>query len=178
MLGFSSYMMCGNGYCSWKNHRHLGCHTTRKTSGKYPRVHCGCYVRLVMDSLAKCMKVCGTTQRKLPWKLSNLVSTYASSDSYCAILQSAVSFYVLCHFQWCSYSDSVHSALCECLHYGRHSLHACKWYCLLLHPFNGLFTRTTLVSWHQKGKPFWILLEQEMMGWQWHQLDYMLAPER
>ena len=113
MLGVSSYMMCGNGYCSWKNHRHLGCHTTRKTSGKYPRVHCGCYVRLVMDSSAKCMKVCGTTQRKLPWKLSNLVSTYASSNSYCAILQSAVSFYVSCHFQWCSYSDSVHSALCE-----------------------------------------------------------------
>jgi len=23
------------------------------------------------------------------------------------------------------------------------------------------------------GKPFWILLEQEMMGWQWHQLDHM-----
>jgi len=35
------------------------------------------------------------------------------------------------------------------------------------------FSRTTLVSWHQKGKPFWILLEQEMMGWQWHQLDHM-----
>jgi len=32
---------------------------------------------------------------------------------------------------------------------------------------------TTWVSWHQKGKPFWILLEQEMMGWQWHQLDHM-----
>jgi len=41
---------------------------------------------------------------------------------------------------------------------------------LLLHPFNGLFSR---VSRHQKGKPFWILLEQEMMGWQWHQLDHM-----
>ena len=41
---------------------------------------------------------------------------------------------------------------------------------LLLHPFNGLFSRTTWVSQHQKGKPFWILLEQEMMGWQWHQL--------
>jgi len=26
------------------------------------------------------------------------------------------------------------------------------------------FRRTTWVSWHQKGKPFWILLEQEMMG--------------
>jgi len=31
----------------------------------------------------------------------------------------------------------------------------------------------TWVSRHQKGKPFWILLEQEMMGWQWHQLDHM-----
>ena len=42
-----------------------------------------------------------------------------------------------------------------------------------LHPFNSLFSRTTWVRRHQKGKPFWILLEQEMMGWRWHQLDYM-----
>jgi len=35
------------------------------------------------------------------------------------------------------------------------------------------FSRTTWVSRHQKGKPFWILLKQEMMGWQWHQLDHM-----
>jgi len=34
------------------------------------------------------------------------------------------------------------------------------------------FSRTTWVSWQQKGKPFWILLEQEMIGWQWHQLDH------
>ena len=33
-----------------------------------------------------------------------------------------------------------------------------------LHPFNGLFSKTTWASRHQKGKPFWILLEQEMMG--------------
>jgi len=33
-----------------------------------------------------------------------------------------------------------------------------------LHPFNGLFSRTTWVSQHQKGKPFWILMKQEMMG--------------
>ena len=39
-----------------------------------------------------------------------------------------------------------------------------------LHLFNGLFSRTIWVSRHQKGKPVWILLEQEMMGWQWHQL--------
>jgi len=32
---------------------------------------------------------------------------------------------------------------------------------------------TTWVSWQQKGKSFWILVEQEMMGWQWHQLDHM-----
>jgi len=43
---------------------------------------------------------------------------------------------------------------------------------ILPHPFNNLFSRTTWVSWHQKGKPFWFLLEQEMMGWQWHQLDH------
>jgi len=35
---------------------------------------------------------------------------------------------------------------------------------LLLQPFNGLFSRTTWVSWHQKGKTLWILWEQEMMG--------------
>jgi len=26
-------------------------------------------------------------------------------------------------------------------------------------PFNGLFSRTTWVSWHQKVKPFWILMK-------------------
>ena len=35
---------------------------------------------------------------------------------------------------------------------------------LLLHPFNGLFSRTTWVSRHQIAKSFWILLQQEMMG--------------
>jgi len=35
------------------------------------------------------------------------------------------------------------------------------------------FSRTTWVSQHQKGKPFWVLLKQEMIGWQWRQLDYM-----
>jgi len=44
---------------------------------------------------------------------------------------------------------------------------------LLLHPFNGLFSKRTWVSRHQKGKPFWILLEQEMMGWHRYQLDHM-----
>jgi len=26
---------------------------------------------------------------------------------------------------------------------------------------------------NQKAKPVWILLEQEMMGWQWHKLGHM-----
>jgi len=42
-----------------------------------------------------------------------------------------------------------------------------------LHLFNGLFSRTTWVSRHQIGKPFWILLKQEMTEWQWHQLSHM-----
>jgi len=35
---------------------------------------------------------------------------------------------------------------------------------LPLHPFNCLFSRTTSVSRLHKGKPFWILMNQEMMG--------------
>ena len=42
----------------------------------------------------------------------------------------------------------------------------------ILHPFNGPFSRTIWISLHQKGKPFWILMKQEMR-WQWHQLDHM-----
>ena len=44
---------------------------------------------------------------------------------------------------------------------------------LILCLFNGLISITTWVSWHQKGKPFWTLMKQEMMGWQWHQLSHM-----
>jgi len=44
---------------------------------------------------------------------------------------------------------------------------------LLLHLFNSLFTRTAWVCQHQKGKSFWILSKQEMMGWRWHQLNHM-----
>jgi len=36
-----------------------------------------------------------------------------------------------------------------------------------------IFSGTTWVSWHQKSKPFWILLKQETIRWQWHQLDHM-----
>jgi len=43
---------------------------------------------------------------------------------------------------------------------------------LLLHPSN-VFFWDNLVSQHQKSEPFWILLEQEIMEWQWHQLDHM-----
>jgi len=39
--------------------------------------------------------------------------------------------------------------------------------------FYGFFPKKTWVSWYQKDKPFWILLKQEMMGCQWHQLNHM-----
>ena len=35
------------------------------------------------------------------------------------------------------------------------------------------FSRTTWVGRYQKDKPFWILLKQEMTGWQWLQLNHM-----
>ena len=46
----------------------------------------------------------------------------------------------------------------------------------LLHPFNGLFSRTTWVSRYQKGKTSLDLNEARndgVLGWQWHQLDNM-----
>jgi len=42
----------------------------------------------------------------------------------------------------------------------------------LRHLFNGLSSRTTWVSRHEKDKPFWVLMKQEMLVWQWHQLDH------
>jgi len=43
---------------------------------------------------------------------------------------------------------------------------------LLLQPFNGRFSGTTQVSWYQKVKPMWILLNQESQ-WQWYQLGHV-----
>ena len=42
--------------------------------------------------------------------------------------------------------------------------------------FNGLFSRTTWVSWYQKGKTsldFNETRDDGVLGWQWHQLDLM-----
>ena len=47
---------------------------------------------------------------------------------------------------------------------------------LLLHPFNGLFSRTTWVNRYHKGKISLDLTESRddgVLGWQWHQLDHM-----
>ena len=47
---------------------------------------------------------------------------------------------------------------------------------LLLHPFHGLFSRTTWVSRYQIGKTSLDLNEARddgVLWWQWHQLDYM-----
>jgi len=57
----------------------------------------------------------------------------------------------------------------HCTHH-QHLNYYC-YYIRLTAFFPGL--RTTWVSRRQKGKPFWILLEQEMTEWQWHQLDHM-----
>jgi len=40
-------------------------------------------------------------------------------------------------------------------------------------PFNGLFPGQPELVGTRKVKPISILMKQEMMGWQWHQLDHM-----
>jgi len=62
----------------------------------------------------------------------------------------------------------------------------CHQHLLLLHPFNGLFSRTTWVSQYRKGKTNLDLNEARddgVLGRQWHQLDHYanylhLAPDR
>jgi len=82
-------------------------------------------------------------------------------------------FEVMWHHRICHQStgnvqvSTLFCKFCSILHCFRNTV------LLLLHPFNWLSSKTTWVSRHQKRKPSWILLEQEMMGWQWHQLDHM-----
>jgi len=52
-------------------------------------------------------------------------------------------------------------------------LHSCVDVCLLLLLFNSLLFEDNLGKAAPERNPFWILLAQEMMGWQWHQLDHM-----
>jgi len=45
--------------------------------------------------------------------------------------------------------------------------------CSKLHPFNGLFSRTSWVSWYQKGRTILDFNEARDDRWQWHQLNHM-----
>jgi len=45
-------------------------------------------------------------------------------------------------------------------------------YLLLSHHLTAFFSRTTWVSWHQKGRTILDLMKPNG-GWQWHQLDHM-----
>jgi len=47
--------------------------------------------------------------------------------------------------------------------------HSNNYYYYYIH----LTARTAWVSQHQESNPFWILMKQQTMGWQWHQLDHM-----
>jgi len=38
--------------------------------------------------------------------------------------------------------------------------------------FSGLFSVQSEQVGTRKVRPIWILMKQEMMGWQWHQLDH------
>jgi len=68
------------------------------------------------------------------------------------------------------------------VHLGSPGKRAFKQVCVLLHPFNGLFSKTAWVSWYQKGKTSLdlnVARDDGGLGMQWHQLDHMhLAPDR
>jgi len=53
--------------CHWyrlRGLRRLGCHTIQKITGKFPKVRYILSAKLVMVSLVRCMKECGTTRRR------------------------------------------------------------------------------------------------------------------
>ena len=52
------------------------------------------------------------------------------------------------------------------------SIHISDCTLLVLHPFNGLFSRTTWVSWYQKGKPVWIWMRLEMIQILYYSSEY------
>ena len=81
--------------------------------------------------------------------------TQTRSPQYCTPL-------LLLHYHYYYTTTTTTTLLLLLLHY--YYYYTTTTTTLLLHPFNGLYSRTTWVSRHQKGKPFWILLEQEMMG--------------
>jgi len=59
------------------------------------------------------------------------------------------------------YDLSLHASVEKNVHFDSMDIfcHSCTTTTKLLHPFNSLFSGTTWVSLHQKGKPFWIFLE-------------------
>jgi len=69
---------------------------------------------------------------------------------------------------WCMGGKIIRTVLCCIVYHFLLSVLLC-YYCIRL----AAFFQDNLVSQQQKGKPFWILLEQEMMGWHWHQPDHM-----
>jgi len=73
------------------------------------------------------------------------------------------------------YSKTVHHPHCE-LRLIFKAEEQTRLQLLLIHPFNCLFSRTTCVSWYQKGKTSLDLNEARddgVLGRQWHQLDHM-----
>jgi len=86
-----------------------------------------------------------------------LQSGQVHKSSYCCCLL-AISL-------WSDFSETVQFHQWMRIHW---HINYCYYYICLM-----AFSRTTLLGRHHKGKPFWILLEQEMMGWHWHQLDHI-----
>jgi len=79
---------------------------------------------------------------------------------------SKITYYVLCRMLNCT--DSVMPLMTSINNIAEKFYHSTTQQNL----FNSLFSKATWVSWHQKGRTI-LSFNKAMMGWQWHQLDYM-----
>jgi len=83
----------------------------------------------------------------------------------CTLRYVRLSLILIHHIFWFSFYSWL---LAKIANSHLHNFTKLKELLLLLHLYNGLFSRTTWVSQYQKGKT-----SQGVWGWQWHQMDHM-----
>jgi len=107
--------------------------------------------------------------RRLCWKVTKYdIRTLSLSLSLYELFERSSYLHWLMTDRWMD--RETHDASVYCTSIASHTRTRT---CTHTQSFNGLFSRTTRVGQYQKDKPFWILLKQEVMGWQWHQLNHI-----
>ena len=81
----------------------------------------------------------------------------------------------ICQSQHCSLNGRIYRSTAAALQWSHAASAALSAYVVAkhTHPFNGPFSRTTRISWYQKGKTNLDFTEARDCEWQWHQLGHM-----